>query len=121
MSDFAARIGRIRMKAGGAELRVLQSRPGPDGKDDWRGALVRNAKAVADMGTPENPLQGYVLLGIFDDGGVSFGYRYNFEATASIPRRLLPAFVAECIREDLISGEKSRDTFNEMFEWQDGR
>lgn len=120
MTEFAARIGRVRMKAGGADVHVLASKPGPDGKDDWRGAIVRNARAVAEMGTDANPLQGYVLLGIFDDGSVSFGYRYNFEATAAIPRRLMPSFVAECLREDLLSGERARDVFNEMFEWRDG-
>jgi hypothetical protein len=120
VSEFAARIGRIRMKAGGAEVRVLASKPGPDGKDDWRGALVRNAKTVAEMGTDADPLAGYVLVGIFCNGGVSVGYRYNFDAPNSIPRRLLPSFVAEVIREDLISGEKAGEKFNEMFEWREG-
>ena len=119
-AEFRTRLRRVRMKAGGADVRVMTSKPGPDGKDDWRGALVRNAKAVAEMGTQADPLAGYVLVGIFRNGGVSVGYRYNSEEPNSIPRRLLPSFVAEVIREDMISGEKAREVFNEMFEWRDG-
>jgi len=120
VSEFRARIGRIRMKNGGAEVRVLTSKPGPDGADDWRGAIVRNARAVAEMGTNDNPLAGYVLVGIFEDGGTSVGWRYNFEARNAIPRMLLPSWLAEIVRRDLISGNEARGVFNEMFQWVDG-
>lgn len=118
-AEFKTRIRRVSLK-GGADVHVLESKPGHDGKDDWRGALVRNAKAVAEMGTDADPLAGYVLVGIFASGRTSVGYRYNFESDHSISRLLLPSFVAEVIRRDVISGEEARDVFNEMFEWREG-
>lgn len=119
MNDFAARIGRIRMKSGGAEVRLLQSKPGLDGADDWRGAIVRNARSVAEMGTDANPLVGYVLVGVFSDGAASVGYRYDPD-TCPIPRMLFPAWIAEWIRRDLIGAVEARDVFNQMFEWREG-
>lgn len=117
MSEFAARIGRVCMKNGGADVHVLRSRPGPDGGEDWRGSLVGNARAIAEMGTPDNPLAGYVVLGLFSNGGTSLGYRYDYEAKGAVPRMLLPAWVAELIRRDLIANKEAHDVFSEMFEW----
>lgn len=118
MADFAARIGRIRMKNGGADVRVLQSALGIDGADDWRGAIVRNARGVAEMGTKDAPLVGYILLGMFSDGGVSFGYRYDPEAMP-IPRALLPAWVAEVTRREMVTATEVREVFHSMYEWQE--
>ena len=124
MSDFAARIGRIRMKDGGAEVRVLHSRPGPDGGDDWRGAVVRNARAVAEFATEEAPLVGYLLIGFYDDGTNSVGFRYDSNNRNAIPTNLIPAWTAEIIRRHMIvdaeASDKARTVFNEMFEWREG-
>ena len=116
--EFAARIGRVRMKSGGADVRILRNKPGLDGKEDWRGAIVKNARAVADMGTDEDALVGYVLVGVFKGGAASVGYRYHPDE-CPIPRALFPAWIAEVIRRDRISNEEARDVFHEMFEWQD--
>jgi hypothetical protein len=117
MADFAARIGRVRMKNGGADVRVLESKPGLDGAEDWRGAIVRNARAIAEMATDDAPLSGYVVVGLYGDGCTSVAFRYDLESGGIIPRALLPAYVAEVIRRDLISAEESRDVFNDMFQW----
>lgn len=117
MSEFAARIGRVRMKDG-ANVRILQSRRGPDGGDDWRGAIVRNARGVAEMGTDNDPLVGYILMGIFADGSTSFGYRYDGSATP-IPLALFPAWIAEIVRREMVTANKARDVFHQMYEWRD--
>jgi hypothetical protein len=119
VSEFRARIGRVRMKNGGADVRLLESKPGLDGGDDWRGAIVRNARTVAEQGTTESPLAGYVLVGVFQDGSASVGYRYDPD-TCPIPRSLFPSWLAEIIRRDLITDNSARDVFNEMFEWREG-
>jgi hypothetical protein len=83
-SDFRARIGRIRMKNGGADVRVLNREPiNPDG-ENWRGKIIENAKGVADQATAEAPLVGYLVVGIYSDGCSSIGYRYDPE-TCPIP------------------------------------
>lgn len=59
-------------------------------------------------------------MGLYQNGGTSVGFRYDFESKNSIPRMLLPAWIAEVLRRDLIAKTEARDTFNEMFEWRDG-
>lgn len=119
MTDFAARIGRVRMKNGGADVHVLESKPGPDGAEDWRGAVVRNAKAVAEMGTDASPLVGYLLIGIFGDGATSVGFRVD-EDRCVVPRALFPAWVAEIVRRDLVSAQEAEIVFDNRFQWVEG-
>lgn len=119
MSEFRARIGRVRMKNGGADVRILDRAPvNPDG-DDWRGALNRAAREIAANGTDTQPLVGYFIAGFFKDGATSTGFRYDPELCV-IPRALMPSWVAEIVRRDLISEQEARDVFSEMFEWVEG-
>jgi hypothetical protein len=119
MSEFAARIGRVRFKNGGAELRIINNAKAEAGEEDHRGALVKNARSVAEMGKADDPLVGYVLVGLFASGGSSVGWRYDFDAISAIPRMLVPAWIAEIIRRDIISGVEARDVFSNMFEWRE--
>lgn len=117
MTEFRARIARIRMKNGGAEVRVLRREPiNPDG-EDYRGKVVENARRVAEMATDEAPLVGYVLVGLYRDGTTSVGYRYDLN-DCPVPRMILPEWIAEIIRRDMITAPEARDVFNEMFEWR---
>lgn len=119
MSEFRARIGRIRMKNGGADVRVLNREPiNPEG-EDWRGKIITNAKTIAEQGTDKAPLVGYLVIGMFEDGTYSTGYRYDWER-CPVPRVLIPAWIAEIIRTDMIVEVETHKVFNEMFEWQDG-
>jgi hypothetical protein len=124
VTEFRARIGRIRMKNGGADVRVLNRNPDgaasidPNG-EDWRGTVVRNARAVADMATSEAPLVGYLLIGFYGDGCTSVGFRYDVDR-CPVPRALMPSWVAEIIRRDMITEPDTRDVFNDMFYWRDG-
>jgi hypothetical protein len=116
VSDFAARISRVRLK-GGPDVRVLhRGEPNPGG-EDWRGIMVRHAREIAEKGTDEAPLAGFVVLGIFADGTTSLGYRYDVHQRLSIPRALIPAWIAEIIRRDIITNIEARDVFDEKFEW----
>lgn len=118
MSEFRARIGRIRMKNGGADVRVLNREPvNPDG-EDWRGKIITNARAIAEQASEDAPLVGYVVLGLYADGGSSIGYRYDFER-CPVPRMFIPAWVAEIIRRDIIVGPEAKNVFNDMFEWRE--
>ena len=118
MSEFRARIGRIRMKNGGAEVRVLHQNHA-NGDEDWRGAVLKNARAIGEMATEDSPLVGYLLVGVYGDGTSSVGYRYD-PKTCPIPRSVFPSWIAELIRRDLLTDVEARNVFNEMFEWQDG-
>lgn len=117
MDEARTRIGRVRMKNGGADVRVLHQQPA-NGEEDWRGSILKNARAVSEQATDDAPLVGYVLVGIYADGCTSVGYRYDSK-TCPIPRTLLPAWLAETVRRDLLINEEARDVFNEMFEWKE--
>lgn len=118
MSEFRARIGRVRMKNGGADVRVLNREPINADGEDWRGKIVSNARGVADQATDKAPLVGFVVLGFFADGGYSLGYRYDYE-NCPVPRTLIPAWVEDVLRRDMIMKIEARETFEEMFEWRD--
>lgn len=102
MSVFAARIGRVRMKNGGADVRVLNRVPVNANGEDWRGQIIANARAAAEYATDANPLSGYIVIALFGSGSTSVSYRYD-PALCPIPRSLFPAWVAEIIRRDLIT------------------
>lgn len=116
MTEFRAHIGRIRMKNGGADVRVLNRDPvNPDG-ENWRGKIIENARVIAAFDEPGSELVGYLMIGIFTDGKTSLGFRHDKER-CPIPLSLMPSWVAELVRRDMIVEREARDTFNEMFEW----
>lgn len=107
------------MKNGGADVHVLNRELPNPGDENWCGKVIENAKAVAGFSTPDSPLVGYVLIGIYGDGQSSVGYRYDPDR-CPIPRSLMPAWIAELVRRDMITANEASGKFNEMFEWQDG-
>lgn len=119
MTEFRARIGRVRMKNGGADLRVLDNRLDSANGESWRGKVIENAKAVASYDQEGSALVGYVLIGIYSDGMTSVGFRYDAER-CPVPRSLMPSWIAELVRRDMIVAPEASDKFNEMFEWQEG-
>ena len=120
MTEFRARIGRVRMKSGGADVRVLdrQFEERPDG-ESWRGKVIENAKAVANYDEPGSELVGFLLVGMFSDGQTSVGFRYD-KKRCPVPLALMPAWIAELVRRDMLMAPVAEERFNEMFEWQDG-
>ena len=84
-------------------MRVLhQPTPNADGEENWRGEIIRSARAVADYDGPSSELVGYLMVGFFSDGSSSIGYRWDKDRTP-IPRALMPAYVAEIVRRDMIT------------------
>jgi hypothetical protein len=104
------------MKDGGADIRVLDRRPANPDDENWRGKIVESARNVAEFATDDNPLAGYAVIGLFADGASSVGWRYDPE-TAGVPRVLLPHWIAEVIRRDIITYGEARSTFDEMYAW----
>lgn len=97
-----ARIGRIRLKNGGAEVRVLDRRLDPGHGENWRGKIINAARIIAEHGTHGSDLVGYVIVGLFDDGAHSIGFRWDPDRVP-VPRRLMPAYIEELVRENLIT------------------
>lgn len=111
MSEFAARISRVRMKAGGADVRIMVNHaPNAEG-ENWAGELVRNARTAAEWASAENPIAGYAVIAMFSDGSSSVGYRYDGDL-CSVPRVLFPAWVEELLRRDMITYPEAVDVVN---------
>lgn len=108
----AARIRTIRLKSGGAELRILrQELPDNDGKENWCGRAMAAARKCTEFSTPESELCGFVVVGFYTDGATSLGYRMD-PARSGVPGALVPSYVAELIRRDVVTKIK----FDDMFE-----
>lgn len=91
------RIGRVRMKAAGADVRVLDM----PRRSELGGKIVEHAAAIAGFERPENPMVAFYVMALFADGGTSSGYRYEGDA-APLPRAAFPHLVGEMVRADML-------------------
>lgn len=113
-----ARIGRIRMKAGGAEVRVFkQETPNPAG-ENYAGLIVKHAREVAGYHGAEAQLVGYFVIGLFSNGRASTAWRLDPDKSP-VPRKLFPAYVTELMRESMITqpaaNNEAVDVFNNQW------
>lgn len=110
------RLRRIRFKDGRAPIEVLHTPQDIvcDGEGGGlRGALLQSAKALAGFDRPGEQLDGFIVLGFFDNGCRSLGFRMP----KRIPRELLPSYVAEILRTDAITEKEAADVFDQRFVW----
>ena len=111
----AARIGRVRLKNGGAEVRVLhRETPNAEGKESWAGALMAGARTAVEHANESAPICGYVLVAFYADGCTWTSHRWGDESPMN--RAMLPHLVAEIVRRDVITDREARSIFDEMFE-----
>jgi hypothetical protein len=115
VTEFRARIGRVRMKNGGADVRVLCR---VDDTPDRRGEIVKHARKVASYAEPNNPLVGHVVIGFFKDGTASIGCYYH-DDNCPVPRSLLPVWTEELVRRDLVTDPECHKIFDAKFEWRE--
>jgi hypothetical protein len=106
---MSGRIDKVRMKATGFEFRVID---GPrDPENDMGATMMRHARQISQWGG----LVGSIVIGVFDDGK-SVAFRWDDEA-CSVPRALVPAWLAEIARRELITDIEAADIFDSKFEW----
>ena len=101
----AARIGRIRMKAGGAEVRLIAQ---ADPEANYCGKIIDHARRVAEMDEPGSELVGFVVVGLFSCGSASVGMKWD-NKRSPIPRALLPSYLAEVIRRDVVTAPEAEE------------
>lgn len=109
------RLRRIRFKDGRAPIEVLHTPQNfvCDGEaESLEGALINCGKVIAGYGD-DPALDGFIVLGFFEDGKRSLGFRMP----ARIPRELLPSYVAEILRTDAITAKEASDVFDRNFKW----
>lgn len=107
---MSGRIGKVRMKATGFEFRVIA---GPsDPANDMGAAMMRHARTISQW----DGLVGSIVIGVFDDGKTSVAFRWNDE-DCPVPRALVPAWLAEIARRELVTGIEAAEVFDSKFEW----
>jgi hypothetical protein len=93
--------GQSLMTTAKTKVHVL-NRQTPNGNENWRGKLIEHARQIAGYADQKSDLVGYVIIGLFSDGAHSAGARWDAERSP-IPRRLLPAYIEEIVREEMIN------------------
>lgn len=95
-------------------MRLLhQTTPNSDG-GNWAGQMLTTTRHVAERQTEDNPITGYLVVAFFRDGATSSHYRWGDESPMN--RALLPHYVAEVVRRDVVTDSEARAVFDEMFE-----
>lgn len=106
MTDFAARVSRVRMKQGGAEVRVLAT-------PKMAGGLAPNAlRGARIMAEDDQPVVAYMLVGLYADGRVLTSGRCAFPDDSPHTRFGFVGIVTEATREHLITQRTAVDVFN---------
>ena len=107
---MGGRIGKVRMKETGFEFRVINGPPEPE--SDFGARLLSAARDIA----ADDGLAGYVVIGLTEDGGYRCGFRWD-DARSPIPRTLMPAYMAELVRREMITDVEAERVSQENFEW----
>lgn len=101
------RIRRVRFKNGGPDIRVIRQETPDKGGENWKGKVVEHARSIAEYSRPSAELIGFVTIGLYSDGSYSMGSRWDADRSL-IPARLMPSYIAELIREELIIQDNIR-------------
>ena len=115
MTEFKARIGRVRMKNGGADVRLIEgfAPRSREEEETPEATLLRSAREIS----AEGPVACFAIVSFSSEGKVAFNWRFTDESP--IARTLLPSYISELVRRYMITREEASVRFNEMFEWRE--
>lgn len=114
MSEFRARIGKVRMKAGGAELHIID---GPDHQDGKEAKLLQMARFVADESEEGSSLEGFIILAFYSDKCRNI--LFDLDGDHGIPREMFPAYAEELVRRKCIMQAEACDVVNRANGWDE--
>jgi hypothetical protein len=114
MSEFRARIGRVKMKEGGADLRIID---GPEHQEGKEARILSAARHVADESEPGSTLEGFVIVAFYSDK--CRNVIYELDGDHGLPRELIPAYVTELIRRKIITQAEACDVVNRANGWDE--
>lgn len=107
---MSGRIGKVRMKATGFEFRVIPGVPEPE--TDFGARLLAAARSMA----AHPDMAGYLIVALTDDGAYRCAFRWDDERSP-IPRTLMPSYMAEIVRREMITDIEAERVFDDKFEW----
>jgi len=107
---MTGRIGRVRMKDTGFEFRVI---PGVvDPETDMGARLLGSARHISQS----DDLSGYLVIAFTESGAYQSAFRWD-DDRSPIPRSLMPSYVAELVRREMITDIEAEQIFDSKFEW----
>lgn len=112
MNEFRARIGRVKMKQGGADLRIID---GPEHQEGKEAKLLELARFAADESEPGSTLEGFLIVAFYSDK--CRNVLFDLDGDHGIPRELVPAYVNELIRREVITQAEACDVVNRAKGW----
>jgi hypothetical protein len=89
------RIKRVRLKSGGVIVPLHA-----DEKDSAKARMIRHAREIAGS-FKDGEMVGHITLGWTKDGAYNLGY-FN-DGSCLIGKSLLPSWVADILRRDMIT------------------
>jgi hypothetical protein len=98
------------MKDTGFEFRVISGPPEPG--NDMGATMMRHARTISQW----QGMVGSIVIGVFDDGKTSVAFRWDDES-CPVPRSMVPSWLAEIARRELITGIEAETVFDNKFEW----
>jgi hypothetical protein len=109
MARNAGRIGKVRMKATGFEFRVIEGPAEPE--NDMGATMMRHAREIGQW----PGMTGSIVIGVFSDGTASVGIRWDDDC--AVPKALVPSWIAEIVRRDLVTAAEAEGVFHQNFQW----
>lgn len=106
------RLRSVRFKDGRAPIHIIRNIT-PEDSESLPGVLHSHARQIASQDEGASPIDGFLIIGMFADGKTSIGYRMP----ERIPRCLLPGYISEIIRRDVITDHEAEQVFDSKFEW----
>ncbi len=73
-------------------------------------ALLRHAATIAGFYPPHEPMAGYVVVGWGQDGSFTRGLR--FHGQSPVKYTMLPSFIADIVRRDMVRDVIDEAVFN---------
>lgn len=71
-------------------------------EEGWAGTIIKHARMIASQEQEGSDLVGFLIVGVYSDGRHSAGFRWDPERSP-IPRRLMPAWMEEVVREEMVT------------------
>lgn len=102
------------MKEGGADIRVIEGTPFQGDMIDMRGDMLHAAREITEA-FDRDEMAAFVMIALRHDGNDTGAYRMADDC--HIPRMLMPSFISELVRANMIDLPLAEQTFGEMFEW----
>lgn len=99
------RIGRVKMKNGGADVHIFPCQKRSEVAD----SLVRNAREMSE----DDQIEGYFVITLLEHGQYNLAFRLSRDGY--LTPTMAPAYIAEVVRRATATRQEIQDIIDELF------